>query len=113
MMRMNANDVVTAYKVTGLIPIRKAWQSDDSRGGCAIDAVARWIEETNCGEPWATENLHPDYGKGFVEGWDADEPKILNERDSCKEYLLGYWDAILCREAVEEEFSSVKAVQPL
>jgi hypothetical protein len=110
-MRMNANDVVTAYKVTGLIPIRKAWQSEDSRGGCAIDAVSRWLDEDSSGEPWATDNLNHDYVKGFLDAWDSDEPKILNETENPKEFLIGYWDAMLCREAVEKEFTSITEVQ--
>jgi hypothetical protein len=103
--RVNANDVVTAYKATGLIPIRKAWQSEDERGGCAIDALAHHIAGVT-GEAWAVENLEPDYIKGFVDAWDEDHPKIIDEKGSSKNFLIGFWDAILCREAVEKAFSS-------
>jgi len=109
-MRMNTNDVVTAYKVTGLIPIRKAWETTDERGVCAIDAIAAWLGAETNGEAWAADNLNHNYTQGFIEAWDADEPKILDERENPKEFLIGYWDAILCREAVEEEFASIHVV---
>lgn len=105
MIRMNSSDVVNAYKKTGLIPIRKAWQTPDARGGCAIDAFARSRGEVN-GEAWAFENLNEDYVRGFNDAWDADDPRILDERGDCKEFLIGFWDAIICREAVEREFAS-------
>jgi len=102
---MNPSDVVNAYKKTGLIPVRKAWQTEDARGGCAIDAVARSLGATN-GEAWASEHLQENYIRGFVDAWDSDEPKILDETGNCKDYLIGYWDAIICRDAVASEFSS-------
>jgi hypothetical protein len=105
MKRMSSVDVVNAYKATGLIPIRKAWEADDSRGGCAIDAVARHLEGIH-GEAWADANLEHNYTRGFVDAWDADTPVILDETQECKEFLIGYWDAIICRDAVEREFAS-------
>jgi len=104
-IRMNPSDVISAYKETGLIPVRKAWQTDDARGGCAIDAVARAHGAHN-GEAWADEHLDPNYIRGFVDAWDADDPKIMGETDNCKEYLIGFWDSIICRDAVEQEFTS-------
>lgn len=105
MLRINPQDVISAYKETGLIPVRKVWTTSDSRGGCAIDAVAQW-SANDSGEAWASKNLDPNYTQGFVEAWDADEPQILSETEHCKEHLIGYWDAIICREAVETEFAS-------
>lgn len=106
MLRMNSTDVVDAYKATGLIPVRKAWMTQDARGGCAFDAVARHL--AHCpGEAWADAHFDSGYIRGFVEAWDADQPVILEETGNDKEFLIGYWDAILCREAVEKEFTSV------
>ena len=110
--RVSANDVVEAYKATKLIPIRKAWCSNDDRGGCALEAIAQW---STCltGDDWATAHLTERYIKGFLDAWDADEPKdVLDmEAHSDKQYLLGYWDAILCREAVVAEFDSIAEVE--
>ena len=111
MKRVSANDVVNAYKATGLIPIRKAWESPDARGGCAIDALARWATSLS-GEAWADQNLEPDYIRGFTDAWDADAPaEILEQQENNKSYLIGYWDAILCRDAVENEFTSITEVE--
>ena len=105
MKRMNPTDVVAAYEATGLIPVRRAWETQDGRAGCAIDAVARHRQNAN-GEDWAADNLHEMYTRGFVDAWDADQPQILDETGSTQEYLIGYWDAILCRDAVEQAFGS-------
>jgi len=111
MKRVCAYDVVNAYEATGLIPIRKAWSSKDERGGCAIDALARWSTSLS-GAAWADENLDPEYTRGFTDAWDADEPaEILDQCDDNKSYLIGYWDAILCRDAVEKTFDSISEVQ--
>ena len=109
MKRVCALDVVNAYKATGLIPIRMAWTSNDARGGCAIDALANCYHGVS-GEEWAAENLDSVYIKGFLDAWDAPEPSAVLEEKNAKPYLIGYWDAILCREAVEREFSSITEV---
>jgi hypothetical protein len=112
MKRVCAIDVVNAYKATGLIPIRKAWTTTDQRGGCAIDALARYTTEY-CGEQWADDNLEPNYLRGFLDAWDADEPQtILEQEDNPPQnYVVGYWDAILCRDAVHREFDSISEVE--
>lgn len=111
MKRISAIDVVNAYKATCLIPIRKAWQSADQRGGCAIDALAYHQYGTG-GYSWAAENLQPEYALGFTDAWDVDDPtETLGQSDTNKNYLIGYWDAVLCRDAVEEAFGSVSEVE--
>jgi len=105
-MRMNASDVVSAYKDTGIIPIRKAWNTGDGRGGCPFDALARTIG-VESGEIWSSGCFDPEYVEGFNDAWDADEPKALDQTTKRKKFLIGYWDAVLCREAVEKAFSSV------
>jgi len=105
MRRVSAVDVVAAYKATCLIPIRTAWQTSDNRGGCALDVLAWWFEGIG-GEEWAADNLDHIYTQSFLDAWDADETRSLTATEQPQEYLLGYWDAILCREAVEEEFAS-------
>lgn len=111
MKRICALDVVTAYKETGLIPIRKAWMSEDDRGGCALDALGAWHSQTR-GEDWADENLDSTYIKGFIDAWDSDEPLAACPKveDSDKIYLMGYWDAILCRDAIDSEFNTIHEV---
>jgi len=105
MIRVNASDVVRAYMLTNRIPIRRAWQSESGRGSDAIDAYAR-ARGAQSGEDWADEHLDPNYLKGFLTAWDAEKPEILQETSNGKNYLIGYWDAILCRDAVEQEFNS-------
>ena len=104
MLRINPSDVVAAYTATGLIPIRKAWESVDGRGGCPFSALAQQMGEDS-GESWAGR-LDEHYTRGFIDAWDADQPAILNETKNDKRYLIGYWDAIICRDAVEQTFSS-------
>lgn len=112
MKRVCALDVVAAYKATGLIPIRKAWVSEDDRGGCALDTLGFWLQQTR-GEDWADQNLDPTYIKGFIDAWDADEPLVVlpDQDNPSKLYLMGYWDSILCRDAVEEAFDSIHEVE--
>lgn len=106
MIRVMPTDVVNAYKQTGLIPIRRAWQSLDDRGGCAIDALARCQGEDN-GEEWSARLGHA-YLKGFLDAWDAETPLIEGEVSG--EFRQGFWDAVLCRAAVEKEYSSITTI---
>lgn len=112
MKRVCSVDVVNAYKATGLIPVRKVWTSEDERGGCALDALARWTSDAR-GEDWADAKLDPIYLRGFLDAWDADEPHVVleQEEDPPRKYLIGYWDAILCRDAVQREFDSICAIE--
>jgi len=111
MIRVMATDVVNAYKATGLIPIRRAWESMDGRGGCAIDALARhWTDLS--GQSWA-ERLDEDYVHGFTAAWDCEETRTYELSDSDpRAFKIGFWDGVLCRNAVEQEFSSITAVHP-
>lgn len=106
MFRMSPSDVVNAYKTTGIIPVRKVWQTPHGRGGCAFDVIARSLNIEN-GEAWSSQKFAKEYVDGFNEAWDADDPEVLDKSAGHKAYLIGYWDAILCREAVESAFASV------
>ena len=69
MLRINPSDVVKAYTATGLIPIRKAWESANGRGACAFSAMASYLGEDG-GEAWASK-LDDSYVRGFNDAWDA------------------------------------------
>ena len=109
MIRVLPTDVVSAYKATGLIPIRKAWESKDGRGGCAIDALARHTTDLS-GNAWASR-LDDLYCKGFTNAWDADKPRLEDEDCPSQMYRQGYWDAVLCRAAVLKEFASITPIE--
>ena len=107
MIRVMATDVVNAYKATGLIPVRCVWHSQNPRGGCAIDTLAQALGEGE-GEEWA-KRLDDRYLQGFLDAWDADEPDL--EEDTERNYSMGFWDAVACRRAVTEEFSSITMIE--
>lgn len=107
MNRLLPDDVVNAYRRTGLIPIRLAWTTTDARGGCAIDTLAH---ARGCTVESIRGSLDKDYETGFLAAWDADnphDPAMVEELKSKTEATKqGYCDAILCRRAVEKTFSS-------
>lgn len=111
MNRVNAQHVVEAYKITGLIPIRQAWTTTDARGGCALDALARATTTMN-GEEYAKEYFEELYIKGFVDAWDHAAPMTLLDQDQkCNTYLAGFWDAMVARDMVTKEFESIEVVE--
>jgi hypothetical protein len=111
MNRVNPHNVVEAYKVTKLIPIRKAWTTTDTRGACAFDALARASTDMN-GDEYSKAYFDEVYIKGFIEAWDADTPlDIIDKDEKCNMYLTGFWDAMVCRDVVTMEFDSVAVVE--
>lgn len=107
MNRLLPEDVVNAYRSTGLIPIRLAWTTTDSRGGCAIDTLAK---ARGCTVEAIRGSLNTDYETGFLAAWDADDPhqadlvaELKQKNEATKQ---GYCDGILCRQAVQKCFSS-------
>ena len=108
MNRVLPDDLVRAYDDTGLIPIRLAWTTTDERGGCALDAMARWRGVTT---QELRDSFSPRYEEGFLLAWDSDFPqseevvhKVRNEDDGI--LARGFCDGILCRSAVEKTFSA-------
>ncbi len=108
MIRVLPDDVVKAYAATNLIPIRCAWTTTDSRGGCAIDALA--IHHGVATED-LREQLTEGYEEGFLLAWDAQDPRcdaIINwvKANTSDVLKRGFCDGLLCRSAVEKTFSS-------
>lgn len=107
MSRVLPEDVVSAYQSTGLIPIRLAWSTTDSRGGCAMEALAMARGVT-------LDSLRGDlphrYEDGFLMAWDADCPDDRATFDLVRAEVAvvkrGFCDGLLCRRAVETAFSS-------
>jgi hypothetical protein len=106
--RVLPDDVVQAYYQTGLIPIRLAWNTDDGRGGCAMDALAY-----HQGIPLKElrESLPEGYEDGFVLAWDDDDPRrnevvAVVKASEDELFKVGFCDGLLCRSAVENTFSS-------
>lgn len=112
MNRIRPRDVVAAYEATGLIPIRKSWTSRDDRGGCAFDAVARHRTSFS-GHEMATQFYEDNYVQGFLDAWDADDPRDLYEKIGEKDapYCTGFNDAMDCAEAVVRAFESIEVVE--
>lgn len=108
MSRILPDDVVAAYQATGAIPIRMAWITKDARGGCAIDTVARHLGV--CTED-LRKTLDKRYEDGFLVAWDSDVPTApelveqVQEQDD-ESFRRGYCDGLMCRQAVEKQFSS-------
>ena len=108
MTRVLPDDVVQAYKATGMIPIRLAWFTKDERGGCAIDCLAR---HRGMDTDVLRKELQGRYEEGFIYAWDSDDPrntalidKVKAEQD--QNLKQGFCDGLLCRSAVEKTFSS-------
>lgn len=101
MKRIQPADVVSAYQETLLIPIRNAWDCEDFRGGCALEAVAQ-VSGIDTQELF--NSLDPDYRNGFLNAWDADEPEFVAQGTKLEQQ--GYWDGMTCRSSVEATFSS-------
>lgn len=111
MNRVNAQHVVDAYKITGLIPVRRAWSTTDARGGCAMDALARATTSLN-GHEYAQTYFEELYISGFVDAWDAEDPMDLLDQDQrCNTYLTGFWDAVSARDMVTKEFESIEVAE--
>lgn len=108
MSRILPDDVVEAYKATGVIPIRMAWITTDARGGCAIDTLARHYGV--CTDD-LRKTLDTQYEEGFLLAWDSDLPTsdevvLKVEAEGNTHLRQGYCDGLLCRSAVESSFSS-------
>jgi hypothetical protein len=106
--RILPDDIVEAYRATGVIPIRMSWITTDTRGGCAIDTLARHLSVRT---DELRRTLDTRYEEGFLYAWDADNPieqSLLDQikTEDSKQLSLGYSDGIKCRTAVEEAFSS-------
>lgn len=112
MNRITPEQVVEAYRVTGLKPVREDWITLDNKCGCAltacmlhsgysIDSINADIEQ--CCEPVPEEVLQLDnrYVIGFVRGFDSgDDPTIGWHDDDAKALGLGYADGTAAAKAV-------------
>lgn len=108
MSRILPDDIVEAYRATGVIPIRMSWITTDTRGGCAIDTLARYFSVQT---DELRRTLDTRYEEGFLYAWDADDPADRSllaqiKAEDSEKLNLGYSDGIACRKAVEEAFSS-------
>jgi len=102
MIRVNPVDVLEAFKKTGLVPVRLAWQSQNPHGGCALETLS--LSHGIACEDFISA-LDQEYLEGFVHAWDSDKPEL----DTSKMrggYLKGYWDSIRTRDLVTSYFSS-------
>jgi|APSaa5957512535_1039671.scaffolds.fasta_scaffold405855_1 hypothetical protein len=108
MTRMMPKDVINAYNITGMVPIRLAWTTKNSRGACAIDALAQHRGITRAE---LCDQFPDGYEDGFICAWDTDESrrkyfinKIREENDLM--IMKGFCDGLRCRAAIENIYSS-------
>lgn len=96
--RITVEEVLEAYRVTGLKPIQGNFYHSDGCC-CAIGAVAISSgAKRGCGAVcrWAETHLHPLYINGFLAGFDEDCARDF----SSKQFTQGYADGTAVREAV-------------
>lgn len=103
MNRVLPEQVVEAYKVTGLIPIRCAWVNKDRRGACALSTVAchRRMHRARL-----LLQLGEEYEMGFTGAWDEDSPGDVPSERLKPRYRLGWFDGVSARKALNAEFGS-------
>ena len=103
MRRLTPKEIVEAFTITGLIPVRGPYSS---RSGCALRALSQVEQPSGDIASWIHSNLDGDYAAGFWDAWQADVPSITTEASYPDNYIVGYWDGIIVRKAVTSAFSS-------
>jgi hypothetical protein len=107
MNRIAPEEVVAAYRKTGLIPERTAehWFSEDGKCGCGATAVMKARNPEFCNSILSFKDaiglleVSGEYLRGFIHGFDGREPRVKN----LPEYDQGYRDGIdSCRAAFRE-----------
>jgi len=98
MRRITPAEVIEAYRVTGLKPVRKTFRESDSSGktisGCAMTAIALasgFDINKKCIADWADINFGGEYAGDFRAAFDGYEFKNVTP---------GYADGIACAAAV-------------
>jgi hypothetical protein len=106
MKRITPEEVVEAYRKTGLKPMPGAYHRESGHA-CGLGALAIADGADDC---WISGwiNTHPllkgVYGGGFINGFDQ-KPEDLEHQDGWEdEYVLGYQDGDAARKAADKEF---------
>ena len=99
--RITVEEVLEAYRVTGLKPKQHIHFDGGSGCACAIGAIA---VSSGC-EPsyyevveWGNVHLACDYRAGFMQGFDGDRMGVIGSQ--LHDYCEGYADGTAVREAV-------------
>jgi hypothetical protein len=107
MNRITPEQVVAAYRKTGLTPERtgEAWFSLDGKCGCGATAVMKARNPDFCNSVLSFKDalglleVSGEYLRGFIHGFDGLAPRVKD----LPEYDQGYQDGVdSCRSAFKE-----------
>lgn len=101
MRRITVEEVLEAYRVTGMKPMRRYTIIRNQCAGCAIGAlaVASGVpSELDCIYDWRDKMFGASYVKGFMNSFDDTPPSMSNEQ-----YNQGYADGQAVAAAVFQE----------
>lgn len=106
--RITPDQVVEAYRKTGLLPVQGRWFRSAGPDACACGLTALVHA---FGEGWQRDHgaptfegieqavgLTPDYASGFMRGFDGMDPRHL----ACGEHKAGHADGVAAWRAIEE-----------